>query len=681
MKFPWRYATPLLLLASVVPAASDPPVDPTVRAIQSEVRPADAMSRMKEIYATDRWFTFPKIEETAKYLKNALTGIGLHNVEMVSPPADGVTQYGFWTMPLAWDVKQATLEIVEPEVPADQRVLADFQKIHASIAMWGSPTPAGGITTEVVELRSYNQQEIDKLDLKGKMVLVRQDPAAHKQPLIRKGAAGVISGATENPSLRDGHNWINSWGDNGWGYTKQSNPLPCFSISPRQADLLSDLLKKGKVRVHANADARYYVCTYPYTTAVIPGATNEEVLTLGHTAEQGAHDNATGVSVMVEAMAALKRAIDSGKLKPPRRGIRILAMPELYATMHYITANPERVRRTVAAICLDTPAGDYDAPASQLSFMMPPDVARSYINALILRIADSYLSTLTPKRSFRWTPYRMGTDTFMSDPMIGVPTIAANAPNAINVHHNSEDTVDRVDSRSLRDLTVVTAAFLYYVASAGEAEIPWLAQITVDRAGENLARAARPFVDGADKASADDLSKRLRDGLEQIAYCADRDEQAVLSTLRLAAPGSREKVRASLAPSLDKVRQLAARERENLTQAVDRRAVALGLARPVKALAAAQDARLAEASRIVVKRKRFGTITLDDIPMDQWEGQPSAAWDANLATAQYWCDGKRTLAEVIRQTTLERGAQRTDLLNWFRFVAKKGYVEIVEAPK
>src|ERR1700751_462025 len=121
----WRSAIALLLPALVGLAASDPPVDGTIRAIQAEVRPADAMARINQIWATDRWFTFPKIEETSKYLKGVLTEIGLRNVELVSPPADGVTQYGFWTMPLAWDVKNATVEIVEPAVPAEMRVLAD----------------------------------------------------------------------------------------------------------------------------------------------------------------------------------------------------------------------------------------------------------------------------------------------------------------------------------------------------------------------------------------------------------------------------------------------------------------------------------------------------------------------------------------------------------------------------
>ena len=60
------------------------------------------------------------------------------------------------------------------------------------------------------------------------------------------------------------------------------------------------------------------------------------MLTLGHTSEQGAEDNATGVAATVEALATLKRLIAAGKLPRPKRTIRILSMGEMYGSMHYV---------------------------------------------------------------------------------------------------------------------------------------------------------------------------------------------------------------------------------------------------------------------------------------------------------------------------------------------------------
>ncbi len=659
---------------------SEPRLQKLIEEIRAEVNPGEAMDFTLRVYGTDRWFTFPKFRETAEYLHGAMKSIGLGRVELVDTPADGVTQFGFWTMPLAWDVKNATLEIVEPAVPPDRRVLADYRRIPASLVMWSGPTPPGGVTAEVVELKSPRGTELDSTDVRGKFVLA-DGTRGSKARLYRMGAAGTISSSTENPELINDHYWINSWGDNGWGYTKASSPLVGFSITPRQGSYLRTLLARNvKVRVKAVVDSRYYPGSYPYTTGVVEGdGSDEEVLELGHTTEQGANDNATGVASMLESLATLNRLIDAGKLKRPKRSIRMLAMPELYGSMPYILNNPERIRRTVGAICLDTAAGPYDMAGTEYTFQLNPDVARSYQDALILRVADQYYAGLQ-RRFPRWAPYRTGTDTFLSDPMIGVPTVKPTGGSGVNVHHNSADTVDRVDPRSLRDLTVMLTAYVYCLASAGEAEIPWLAEITASRGYENILRAAEPFLDrAASAAGAESLGRELYSGRAKIAYTADRDQDAVLSTLRLAPVDRREKIRPSLEPLLKAIRGFAGEQSDRLQRAVDRRALQIGAAAPVKAMAPPVDPRRAEASRIVVVRKRPGTITLDDLPAEQREGFPSGAWDVPLIAALNWCNGRRTLAEVIRLTELEQGPMNFDFVGYFKFLARHGYVELSTA--
>ena len=680
-----RLRSAFVLLPALLAAPQQPPhspLDTIIREVQSEVRPGEAMDHMLRIYATDRWFTFPKFDQTAEYVKQAMSAAGLSQVEIVYPPADGSTRYGHWTMPLAWDVKQATLEIVEPAVPAEMRVLADYRETPASLGMWSGPTPPGGMTAEIAELRTLSAAEIEKSDLKGKMVMVRQEAYARKLPLIKKGAIAVINAFTENPTLRDGHWWANYWGDSGWGFTKQSTPLPSFSITPRQADYLSDLLARGeRVRLKATVESRYYTGAYPYATGVLKGTgSDEEVLELGHTTEIGANDNATGVAAMLDAIATLNRLVESGKLKRPRRSIRILAMPEVYGTMHYIAANPHRIRGTVASICLDTPAGPYGMAGTEYTFLLDPDVARSYADALILRIAEGYFGSLPEPRAWHSAMNRPGTDTFLSDPTIGVPTVWAYGGPGINTHHNSYDTPDKVDARSLRDVSVVAAAYLYYLASAGEAEVPWVAGITAGRGYENVLRAAAPGFDRIALAgSVEEIGRELYDAQERIAYSAGRDEVAVLSTLRLAVPEHRDRLRASLASTVEALRRFAREQSGRMEQAAKSRAAELGIAGAIEPLAPAKDKQLVEAGRIIVKRKGIGTVTLDDLPTDQWEGYPSAAWDATLQTALNWCDGRRDLAEVIRLTRLEQGTTGFDFVGYFRFLARHGYVEIIES--
>jgi len=506
---------------------------------------------------------------------------------------------------------------------------------------------------------------------------------------VKAGALGAINTFSENPSLLDGHQWVNAWGDNGWAFTKISTPLLCFSISPREAALVRRLLaEKGTVRVKATVESRYYNGPYPYATAVIPGADNEEVLALGHTSEQGAEDNDTGVAANLEAAATLNRLIASGKLPRPRRAIRILAMPEMYGSMHYIATHPERIHHTIAAICLDTPAASYDLPGTEYTFYMNPQVASSYVDAFILKVAEDYFSTVDqgtrydyirkPGRPWHSSPFGTGTDSYMGDPTIGVPNIWVYSGSGVTTHHNSEDTPDRVDSRSLRDLTIVDAAFLYFLANAGPNEAKWLAELSENRAYDLILRSVESYLDRIGVAkSPQELGELLQEGKEKTAYLVGRGIQAVNSVERLVPEPDRGALQNSLAPLVAQLKQFGDNQSLRIQNAVRARAGALGITSPIEPVEAS-DQNSTAASSIVVKRVRIGTITLDDINPDQREGYPSGSWDIPVITALYWCDGRRTLAEVIHLTNMELGPTDFDFVGYFRFLRKHGYVEFVK---
>ena len=674
----WRIVALLLTL----PALWGQPLDKILQELKSEVREEQAARYMRRVWETDRWFTFPKIEQTARYLESAMRDAGLEQVQILNAPADGVTQAGYWTMPLAWDVRGARLEIVEPPVEPERRLLGDYGETPSSVCMWSGPTPPEGITADLVDGGDATVATLEKMDLRGKLVLTRKQPGAVKWLLARKGAAGAVNAFTENPDLRDGRQWVNSWGDNGWALTRGNSSLPCFSITPRQTELLEYLLAShGRVRLKAVVDSRIYEGVYAYATGVLPGngAEGEEVLTLGHTAEQGAHDNATGIAAMLEALGALDRLIEAGKLPRPRRDIRMLAMGELYASMHFVAENAERMRRTVAAFCVDTPAAPYEMAGTEYTFYLNPHAASSFTDAFVLHLAGLYFPSLRPKRPYRSAPFMPGTDTFLADPLTGIPTVWPYSGTGVHTHHNSEDRPETVDTRSLRDLTVITAAYLYYLASAGETEAGWLAELAASRGHEQILAAMTRAIDAV--AAAPDaavLGRTLYDARERLDYTLERQAQAVRSPIRLVPAASRAAFEKDIEPLVASLQALHKDQAAGLQRAAGRRALALGLRAPVQPTPPAANANDLEAERIVVKRKRFGTLPLDEISPDQREGQPSGAWDTRLITALYWCDGRRTLADVIRRTRLETGPTDFDFLAYFRFLEKRGYVEFVK---
>jgi hypothetical protein len=671
----WRWGV-FLLLAPAATAQGNPSLETVIQEVRSAYRTDYAMGVMRDVYSSDRFFTFPRFLATAEYLKGRMQQIGLANVELVNAPADGVTQVGYWTMPMAWDVRSARLEIMDDSLPAESRILADYGKVPASLGMWSGPTPPGGVIAEIVVVNISDVRNLDKLNLRGKLALTEDNPANIKWLLVKAGALGAINTFTENPSLADGRQWINAWGDDGWAYTQHSTPLLCFSITPRQTALLRQLLARGRVSVKATVDSRYYSGSYPYVTGVLPGTSPEEVLTLGHTSEQGAEDNATGVAATLEAMDVLSRLVAEGKLAKPKRGIRILSMGEMYGSMHYVEHNKERIRRTVAAMCVDTPAASYDLTGTEYTFYMNPHVAKDFTDAFILKVGGGYLSKVG--RQWHEKEFTTGTDTYLAEPLVGVPTVWGYSGSGVETHHNSEDTPDRVDPRSLRDISVIDAAFLYFIANAGEPEALWLAQLSESRGYSQILNSTAPFLDRiAGAPRAEDLGILLAQAETKIAYSVERESQAVGSVVRLVQENRRVAIRDSLAPMLDGLRQFGNLQSNRIRSAVDARARDLGIASAVQP-GELRDQQTAQAAKIIVKRKRFGTLPLDDLPHDRWERYPSGAWAAVPTIALYWCDGHRNLAEVIRLTRLELGPTDFDFVGYFGFLRKHGYVEFIQ---
>jgi hypothetical protein len=640
-----RFAA-LCWISTLAFSAARSPLSPIIQKVSAEVDVDRAMQTMRTVYSTDRWFTFPKFEETALYLRDRLKQSGLENIELTGAPADGVTQAGFWTMPLAWDVKQARLEMVEPE----RDILCDYASVPTSLGMWSGPTPEGGVTAELVDLANTPWPEV-----KGKLVLTEKISPGYKFQLAKYGALGAVNGFSENPSLADGRQWINAWGDNGWGFTKASTPLLSYSVTPRQSAHLRELLASGKkVVLHAVAETRYYAGRYPYVTATLPGTKpGEEVLVLGHTSEQGAQDNATGVAAMTEAMNTLSRLVREGKLPRPRRTIRILLMPEMYGSLSYVSKHPERMQHTVAAMTVDTPASSYDLAGTEYTFYMNPQVAMSYTDILVQRIASEYLA---PVRPWHWKEHMPGTDSYLGEPTIGVPTDWPYSGTGPVTHHNSEDKPERVDPRSLKDVVVMIATYLYFSAEANENEVPWLAQLVLDHVQQEMAASVDTAVDAL--RSGDSIAGSY--GLDRVSYLADRGADAIRSVLRVVPAERRPQCQPSLEPVLTQTRELRDLELARLRSA---------------GATASQETTNPEAEKIIVKRKRIGTIPLDDLPQDEWQGYPSGAWDTTVIVALYWCDGKRNLSQVIHLTQMELGASDFDVIGYFRFLEKHGYVE------
>ena len=381
----------------------------------------------------------------------------------------------------------------------------------------------------------------------------------------------MISETTENRDLVDERGWVNSFGDNGWSFTKGSAPLVCFSITPRGSQLLRELLKKGPVKVRANVDSRYYAGVYPYVTGVIrgtDGANAEEVLSLGHLFEQGAHDNATGVASIIGAAETLNRLITAGKLPRPKRTIRVLGMGECYGTMYYLEHNTDRVKRT--------DRGDVHrltgrpAESRRHRVHLDPESAFRQVVRGCLRAAPG--GGVLPDRRpavARRMEHRSSTDNYLGDPSIGIPTVMPHGGYGVLAHHNSDDTPATVDPKSLRDLMVMNAAYTYFIASAGPAEKRWMAEVALTRGYDQVAAAAEKTA-GSDRdgaRTAETLGRLLQQGARaDRLHARSRESQAVRSAW-------------DLKEGLADLAAFAQQQKARVERAIRDRASALGLGR------------------------------------------------------------------------------------------------------
>jgi len=665
--------------------------------LRMEVSGHIAMEYAREIYSRDRWSTFPKYYETCEFCEKTLQEIGASDVEFVELPADGKTKFGDWVMPIAWDVRDAILEITEPVLSQKDetvellqtgtQILANRRDVPNVIAMWSAPTPPEGVEGEVLVLNQGTREECEGLDLKGKMVLTPGDPREIKGVVAERGGLGIISDYIRNPDLLDATHWVNGWGDKPgtWMMTAQDSKMFAFSLSPRKGRFLRGLIKKcGKVKVRARVESRFYEGALPYVTGVIHGAEKggEEVLILGHLYEQGANDNASGASIILENCRAISKLIDLGVLPRPKRTIRFLLMAECYGSLAYAEKNREKMAKTLAAVNVDTGVGRYELVGSSMDIVLTPQCCPSFVNALMTSIVKTYFSKFAPWKKWSTSRYYMATDNFYCDPLIGVPTLWTHVGMGEDYWHNSADSMDKLDPRSFRDLATVDAAFVYFLANAGYKESLWLAEETailgaknIMDCSENLLNKALTAKDGAQ------LRRYLDDGLTRIKHFTNIEKKALRSIEKLVTSNEREKLLAhldKLEQHLDRISQM---ELERFEETIKTYADAVGIQLAEKG---EKEKNMWErrAETIVPKRRLIGTIALDDVPYEEWEVvKKSPRWWGVETAALWWADGRRNLLEIRDLLQQEFDEIKIDLIQYFRFLRKINRIEFEEKPE
>jgi len=650
--------------------------------VRKEVSGLRALAGVSEICRHHRIQASPGYREAAAWCEEAFAAAGIAH-RVISFPYDGVESY--WTSQSfeEWRISGARLDLVEPE--GEARKLCDFDETKISVIQRSGPTPEGGVVAEVVVVEEADRPEsYQGLDVKGKLVLCRGDlDRIRRLAVTGGGALGLLfDGMSEFPPARtrmdvpDARQYTSFW----WESPADEK---CFGfvLSPKQGEWLRALVRKqaagGKaVRARAFVDSSFAPGAIEDVEGLITGSGAGEVLAVAHLChpQWSANDNASGCGAVLEAARTLGALVAAGALPRPKRSIRFLLVPEMAGTYAFLSRQEELIPGMTAAINLDMVGENQSLCGSSFLVEYPTRALGSFagdLAALILRsIADdaSNLGRTCSYGLFRHstTPFSGGSDHYiLSDPTVGVPCpMLIQWPDKF--YHTSEDTLEKVDPAMLARAAALTATYCYFLATAGEPEVVWLAGEMASLYAGEAAAAAR---EAAPRGNGDRAVERLE-------FLRERKLEDLRSLRRLLdgpAPAAEEAI-AAAGERIGMETRLAQEHLDRVLAAAGRRT---GSGEPAGAPEggprgpSAGNRRPVRTSRGPIGRRELlaGVTAEERVAWDEEitgylkaKGKDPRALYSLLTYALYWTDGCRDLAEISRLTELESGWSDLDLL-------------------
>ena len=269
------------------------------------------------------------------YVAGKLNEYGLEGVEV---ELLGKTQ--------TWDGVSASLWEVSPKTAK----IADYRDLAAILAQ-GSRS--AHVTAELVWVGRGTRQEIESVDLKGKIAVTEASGSSVHNLAVPAGAVGVISYYSPRP-LKDPIQIPNASIRGG------NNATFCINLPPRDGYALRDRLLRGeKITVKADIETTTEETEIEVPTCVIKGTDPDagEVILSAHLFEGyvklGANDNTSGSAALIEVARTLNDLISDGLLPRPKRTIRFIWIPELQGSMPWAAKHKDILANTLCNFNLD----------------------------------------------------------------------------------------------------------------------------------------------------------------------------------------------------------------------------------------------------------------------------------------------------------------------------------------
>jgi hypothetical protein len=427
-----------------------------------------------------------------------------------------------------YTAKSAELWIVDPiEIK-----LADIGD-HALYLSDGSHD--ADVTAEVVWIGTGKKEEIEKIDVAGKIVLINGNPrTAATNAVWEKGALGVISFTTS-----EGKNPMDFPDQIAWTRISVTPPdgkkgTFAFNLPPRKGEMLKKMLlsnktedifatgKKtmgGKVVVRAKVDTE--IGTAPGRTGFVEGWIkgskyhDQQIVITAHLQEEqgSANDDGSGVANLLEIARTLNKLIEEGKIQRPLRDIRFWWTDEIFSEYRYFRDNPGEPSKLLLNLHQDMVGAKQSIGSRIQHLIFAPHSITSYLDAVFESIGTFVIQTNNPfitagrmgglprphsrpiyatrgtHESFgaRFVPFFDASDNLnFVEGAIGVPSIALINWDDYYIH-SSDDDLWQIDQTQLERNAFIIASMAYYFGSAEKDQTNLLLAETFSQGTKRLA--------------------------------------------------------------------------------------------------------------------------------------------------------------------------------------------------
>ncbi|WP_412467370.1 M28 family peptidase [Pedobacter sp. KLB.chiD] len=263
-----------------------------------------------------------------------------------------------------WEPVDAIINIIGEAQP-----LISYKTNRNMIPINCGSTPTDGVTANVVYIEKIVPAEIEKMDLKGKILFSENNPSRLLHMASKAGAIGVLGYSMPKYTQPEIHQTSIQFGS-----MKANSEVWALLLSYAAKEKLKAACLKGDVKLKVNIQTKIYPSEELTIVANVKGNVNpdERFVFSAHVQEPGANDNASGVGTLAE-MARLTAELYGAKKINPKRSLTFLWGDEIVSTRRYITEDSTRAKGIMWGMSLDMVGEDTKKTGGSFLIEKMPD--------------------------------------------------------------------------------------------------------------------------------------------------------------------------------------------------------------------------------------------------------------------------------------------------------------------